>query len=77
MYSVIQNKPTNEDIKTFKMQEYTNENFVNYKIDPTKLSLKEKELLITNYQLDQKVSNYKDFIFLSIPLSTSRVEDEN
>ncbi|MFT5660363.1 MAG: hypothetical protein ACI9TV_001004 [Sulfurimonas sp.] len=75
MYSFITTKPTQKDIKAFKMQEYSNENFINYKVDPTKLSLKDKELFILNYQLDEKANNYKDFIFLSMPLSTLRVNE--
>lgn len=71
MYSLITNKPTLEDIKVFKMKENINENFINYKIDPTQLSLEEKKLFIDNYKLDSKVYNYKDFIFLSMPTSTT------
>lgn len=67
MYELITKKPSLEDIKVFKMQENINENFINYKIDPTKLSLEEKKLFVDSYKLDVKVYNYKDFIFLSIP----------
>ena len=35
-------------------QKYSHENFVNYKVDQTKLSAKEKELLTFNYEVDQK-----------------------
>ena len=69
MYSLINNKPTLEDINIFKMQENINENFINYKINPNELSLEEKELFITKYKLDKKAYTYKDFIFLSISTS--------
>ena len=69
MYSLINKTPTTEDIKIFKMQESINEKFINYKINPNELSLEEKELLITRYILDNKASNYKDFIFLLMPVA--------
>ena len=70
MYSFINKTPIEEDIKVFKMQKSINENFINYKIDPNELSLEEKKLFVTKYKLDNKVYSYKDFIFLSIPIST-------
>lgn len=70
MYSFITNKPTKKDIKAFKMQEHSNENFINFKVDPMQLSSIEKEIFINNYKLGEKAYNYKDFIFLSLPLST-------
>ena len=69
MYSIINKTPTTEDIKIFKMQESINEKFINYKINPNELSLEEKELFITKYKLDNKASNYKDFIFLLMPVA--------
>ncbi len=69
MYSIITNKPTEKDMKIFRMQENINENFINYKIDPNELSIDEKKLFIDSYKLDAKVYNYKDFIFLSMPIS--------
>lgn len=69
MYSFIKERPTDEDIKIFKMHENSNENFINYKIDPNLLSLEEKNLFISKYKLDAKVSSYKDFIFLSMSVS--------
>lgn len=72
MYSFINKIPTIEDINIFKMEENINENFINYKINPNELSLKQKELLISKYELDKKASNYKDFIFLSMPTSISK-----
>ena len=77
MYSLITNKPTLEDIKIFKMQENINENFTNYKINPNELSMDEKKLFISNYKLDSKVYNYKDFIFLSMPTPTLMNNDNN
>lgn len=71
MYSFINKVPTAEDIEIFNMQENINENFINYKINPNELSLEEKELFITKYNLDKKAYKYKDFIFLSMPTSTS------
>ena len=68
MYSFIKEKPTKEDIKKFNMHENSNENFINYKIDPNLLSLEEKSLFINKYNLDAKASKYKDLIFLSIPI---------
>ena len=76
MYSFINEKPTLEDINVFKMQENINENFINYKINPNELSLEEKELLITRYRLNNKAYNYKDFIFLSMPVLTN-ISKEN
>jgi len=70
MYALISEKPTKEDIKIFKIKENSNENFISYKIDPNILSQEEKTLLIDKYKLDKKAYNYKDFIFLSIPVST-------
>ena len=72
MYSYINKTPTIEDIKIFKMHENINENFINYKINPNELSLEEKELFITKYKLDKKAYNYKDFIFLLMPISASK-----
>ena len=60
MYLFINNKPTTEDIKMFKMQESINEKFINYKINPNELSLEEKKFFIARYKLDSKASNYKD-----------------
>ena len=54
MYSFINKVPTAEDIEIFNMQENINENFINYKINPNELSLEEKELFITKYNLDKK-----------------------
>ena len=72
MYLFINNKPTTEDIKMFKMQESINEKFINYKINPNELSLEEKKFFIARYKLDSKASNYKDFIFLSMPVLASK-----
>ena len=71
MYSFINKTPTIDDIEIFKMQENINENFINYKINPNELSIEEKKLFIIKYKLDNKAYSYKDFIFLSMPTSTS------
>ena len=77
MYSFINKTPTAEDIKIFKMQENINENFINYKINPNELSQEEKKLFITKYKLDKKAYSYKDFIFLSLPMSAAKRTNNN
>lgn len=77
MYSFINKTPTAEDIKIFKMQENINENFINYKINPNELSQEEKKLFITKYKLDKKAYSYKDFIFLSLPMSAVKSTNNN
>jgi len=67
MYSFINEKPTKEDMKNFKMAENVNENFINFVINPNQLSQEEKKLFISKYKLDDKTLLYKDSIFLAMP----------
>ena len=67
MYSFINEKPTKEDIRDFKMAENVNENFINFVINPNILSIEQKKLFISKYKLDKKTLLYTDSIFLTMP----------
>lgn len=68
MYIFLENIPTNEDIKKFKMFQTVNENYINFKIDPNQLSTEDKQTLIKKYKLRQETLRYKEHIFLSISI---------
>ena len=67
MYSFINKKPTQEDIRAFQMVENVNENFINFVINPNILSIEQKKLFISKYKLDKKTLLYTDSIFLTMP----------
>ncbi len=69
MYKVIDKSPSKEHIKMFKMQASANEAFANYKIDLNELSKEQREMLLNQYELDQKVLTYQESLFLTVPLA--------
>ena len=69
MYVFIKKEPTQDDMVFFKMKENINENFRNFSVNPNLLSVEEKKILVTKYNLSSKAMSYTDFIFLAMPNS--------
>lgn len=67
MYVFIKKRPREEDINLFKMQESVNEKFINFRINPNQLSVKERKTFIVKYKLEGKAISSEDSIFLAMP----------
>ena len=69
MYIFLEKLPLTNDIKEFKMRQSINENYVNYRIDFASLPTEEKKRLIRLYKLNIDLMNFKEDVFLSLPVT--------
>ena len=69
MYIFLEKLPLTNDIKEFKMYQSINENYVNYRIDFDSLPTEEKKSLIRLYKLNIDLMNFKEDVFLSLPVT--------
>lgn len=68
MYQIINKRPSNEQIISYKMSENANEAYINFKVDLGELTIEQRKELMIKYQLEQNILTYKESLFLSIPV---------